>query len=464
MQTNIKLEVADFLGFVDMNGVDAITSDAVEKLESIIARCNDAQRDGESLVADAIYDRLMEILRSVAPESELAKNIWEESVDEVDDTDKVYEANPMYSIQTCKSFDCDELKAFVERLPEQNFDAHVSIKLNGHGIRLKYKYGKFFQARTRARHSAGKDITPQLAVILKNAGVDFIEDLEDMDFCEIRGELLLPLDNMNAARQYNPDIKSAFTGVSSMVRASASEEEWSLLRFVAYEFLAEDYNFQSKSEEYEYLEELGFEVPIYTVVEDLNKATLLADIESSIVPDCEEWVDDYPYYSDGIVFSIDDKELFRSLGDNGSNYKFGNCALKVGFWKQDMYSGYIQTIMWMKGKTKLTPVAIVAEDDDMAEFADYGDHPYVFSQKEITNYSKLGVVTASGNSVKRVPLYEPSNMIALDAYQHQIIHFRYGGEAGVVPCFDDGTPLLDGKVQQLLNGEDLYDEYDSYNS
>ena len=51
-------------------------------------------------------------------------------------------------------------------------------------------------------------------------------------------------------------------------------------------------------------------------------------------------------------------------------------------------------------------------------------------------------------------------MIALDAYPHQIIHFRYGGEAGVVPCFEDGTPLLDGKVQQLLNGEDLYDEYD----
>lgn len=460
MQDNIKLEISDFLGFVDMNGIEALNSDQVEKLESIIARCNEAQNNGDSLVADAIWDRLMEILRSVAPESELAKNMWEESVDETDDTDEVYEANPMYSIQTCKSFDCDELKEFVERLPDTNFNAHVSIKLNGHGIRLKYKYGQFFQARTRARHSAGKDITPQLDVITKLAGVNFIEDLEDMDFCEIRGELLLPLDNVDTARQYNPDIKSAFTGVSSMVRASASEEEWGLLRFVAYEFLAKDFNFQSKSEEYEYLEELGFEVPINCIVEDLNKATLLDDIENSIVPDCEEWVEDYPYYSDGIVFSIDDKELFRSLGDNGSNYKFGNCALKVGFWKQDMYSGYIQTILWMRGKTKLTPVAIIAEDDDMIEFEDFGEHPYIHDKKEISNYKDLGVVTANGNSVRRVPLYEPSNMIALDAYPHQIIHFRYGGEAGVVPCFEDGTPLLDGKVQQLLNGEDLYDEYD----
>lgn len=460
MQDNIKLEISDFLGFVDMNGIEALNSDQVEKLESIIARCNEAQNNGDSLVADAIWDRLMEILRSVAPESELAKNMWEESVDETDDTDEVYEANPMYSIQTCKSFDCDELKEFVERLPDVNFNAHVSIKLNGHGIRLKYKYGQFFQARTRARHSAGKDITPQLDVITKMAGVNFIEDLEDMDFCEIRGELLLPLDNVDTARKYNPDIKSAFTGVSSMVRASASEEEWGLLRFVAYEFLAKDFNFQSKSEEYEYLEELGFEVPINCIVEDLNKATLLDDIENSIVPDCEEWVEDYPYYSDGIVFSIDDKELFRSLGDNGSNYKFGNCALKVGFWKQDMYSGYIQTILWMRGKTKLTPVAIIAEDDDMIEFEDLGEHPYIHDKKEILNYKDLGVVTANGNSVRRVPLYEPSNMIALDAYPHQIIHFRYGGEAGVVPCFEDGTPLLDGKVQQLLNGEDLYDEYD----
>ena len=462
---NIKLEVSDFLGFVDMNGIDAITSDQVEQLESIVARCHEAHNNGESLVVDAIYDRLMEILRKVNPESELAKYIWEDSVDECDDTDEIYRANPMYSIQTCKSFDCDELKEFKKRLEDAGVDAfegHVSIKLNGHGIRLKYQNGQLIQARTRARHSAGKDITEQLKVITYNLGVDNIADLEDCDFCEIRGELVLPFENMDRARQFNPDIKSPFTGVSSMVRASASEEEWGLLRFVAYEFLSEGFHFNSKSEEYEYLEELGFEVPINCVVEDLTPESLLEDIENSIVPDCECWVEEYPYYSDGIVFSINDMDLFRSIGDNGSNYKFGNVALKVGYWKQDMYQGFVQTILWMRGKTKLTPVAIVAEDADVIEFSDFGEHAYVHDVKEISNYKELGVVTANGNRVKRVPLYEPSNILALDAYQGSLLHFRYGGEAGVVPCFEDGTPLLDGKAQQVLNGEEMYDEYDYY--
>ena len=124
-----------------------------------------------------------------------------------------------------------------------------------------------------------------------------------------------------------------------------------------------------------------------------------------------------------------------------------------------MYSGYSQTIMWMRGKTKLTPVALVADEPDTAEFEDLGtDGMYILNKKEILNFNDLGVVTASGNRVRRVPLYEPSNLVVLDAFRGNILHFRYGGEAGVVPCFDDGTPLLDGRIKQMLTLED--DEYE----
>ena len=74
-----------------------------------------------------------------------------------------------------------------------------------------------------------------------------------------------------------------------MGRDSASEEEWGLLRFVAYEFLADDMHFQSKAEEYEFLEELGFETPISWVIEGLSKDTFLNEIPS-IVEDCAEEV------------------------------------------------------------------------------------------------------------------------------------------------------------------------------
>lgn len=469
---NIVLEIGDFLGFCDLNGVEAIQTEQVQKLEEYIRTCNRAMNEGSPIVEDPIWNRLMEILRQVNPDSELCKYIWEDSVEEYDDSDAIVRNNPMYSIQTVKSFDCDELLNFVKRLPDNTpFDAHVSVKLNGHGIRTKFSNGEFFQARSRARSSAGRDITPQLSAILYECGCDTIDDLSGFELCEVRGELCLPFENLAQARQYNPEIKSAFSGVASMSRDSASEDEWKLLRFVAYEFLAPDMHFQTKQEEYEFLESLGFETPLNWIIEGMTKETLIDDLRE-IVKDCAREVapsednTGYAYYTDGLVFSIDDVEFFRSLGDDGSHYKFGNMALKVEYWKQDDYHGFIQTILWTKGKTKLSPVAIVSTDPDDIRFKDYGDHAYILDKSEIENWSDLGVLTSSGNRVKRVPLYEPNNMVLLDAYKGNVLHFRYGGEAGVVPCFEDGTPLLDGKVKAMLSGTDddelAFLDYDQY--
>lgn len=466
---NIILEIGDFLGFCDLNGVEAMQTEHVQKLEEYISMCAEGHNNGDSLVPDAIWDRLMSILRQVNPDSDLCKYIWEDSVEEYDDTDNIVRKNPMYSIQTVKSYDCDELNDFVSRLPDGYiFDAHVSVKLNGHGIRLKYRNGEFLQARSRARSSAGRDITNQLRCILNETGLDFLADCECFDLCEIRGEWVLPFENLDQAKKFNPDIKSAFSGVSSMGRDSATVGEWGLLRFIAYEFIAEGMVFQTKEEEYSFLEDMGFEVPLAWLIEDISKDTFIDDLKS-IVTDCENEVkpdadgnNGYSYYTDGLVFSINNCSEFKSLGDDGSHYKYGNIALKIGFWKQDMYSGYIQTILWTQGKTKLSPVAIVSENKDDIDFVDYGDHMYVMDKSEVSNYNDLGVVTSSGNRVRRVPLYEPSNMVILDAYKGNILHFRYGGEAGVVPCMEDGTPLIDGRVKQMLVDDGCADDEFEY--
>lgn len=469
MANNIVLEIGDFLGFCDLNGVDAINTEQVQKLEEYITKANEARNEGEELIPDAIWDRLMTILRQVNPESELCKYIWEDSVDEMDDTDAIVKNNPMYSIQTVKSYDCQEILDFVNRLPEDvEFDIHVSAKLNGHGIRLKYANGKFFNARSRARSSAGRDITAPLKKILYDAGVDEIQDLKDFVLCEIRGEWVLPFENLKAARSYNPEIKSAFSAVASMGRDSASEDEWGLLRFVAYEFLADDMHFQSKAEEYEFLEELGFETPINWVIEGLTKETFIDEIQS-IVEDCAEEVKPnedgdggYDYYTDGLVCAINNTEFFRTLGDDGSHYKFGNIALKVGYWEQNLLDGYVQAILWTKGKTKLSPVAVIASEPDMIEFKDYSDKKFFFDKNEVENWNDLGVITQNGNKVRRIPLYEPSNIAILDAYPGGVVHFKYGGEAGVVPCFEDGTPLVDGRIQAALVDEDDLTDYEYY--
>lgn len=476
LSANIKLEIGDFLGFCDLNGVEALESSQVEQLERLISTCNDYSNRGEQLVVDAIYDRLMEILRKVAPESELCKYIWEDTdelEDSSDDSDKLFLANPMYSIRTCKSYNCDELNDFVKRLPDDKpFEAHLSIKENGHGIRIVYKNGELYKARSRARSSAGRDLTRQAKIFLYEGGVDSIPDLEDYEYCEIRGEMLLPFSNLEEAKSYNPEIKSAFSAVASMSRDSATDEEIKLLRFVAYKVYADDLEFATKEAEYSFLESIGFETPMSWVIGGLTKDTLLEELPS-IVSDCEEAVkpdsngmNGYDYYSDGVVFELNDRDLFKDMGSDGSKYMYGNVALKVDYWKQDFYTGVVQTILWTKGKSKLSPVAIVAEEDDVIRFSDYGDHAYIFSTDEIDSdnwKNELGVLTAGGNKVRRVPLYEPNNMLLLKAYKGEVLNFRYGGESGVIPCFPDGTPLVDGKINQMFSIDEDIEFGISYN-
>ena len=72
---------------------------------------------------------------------------------------------------------------------------------------------------------------------------------------------------------------------------------------------------------------------------------------------------------------------------------------------------------------------------------------------KVLNMDELGVLTAQGNKVRNVPLYEPKNIMILDAYPGEPLNFRYGGEAGVVPCFPDGRLLTEDAAKDVLTGE-----------
>ena len=470
----VVIEIGEILGYFDLNGADAVTSEQVERLENYIELCNKTSAEGVPIVVDAIYDRMVEVLKILSPDSELLKEVWEDDAISEEDMEKsnlhsLVSKEPMMSIQTCKSFDCDELKTFVDRLPEGSIDLHGSIKLNGHGIRLVYQYGYLEGAFSRARHTSGRDLTRQIRLLAERDGYLNIEQFSDYPLVEIRGELLLPLPNLEKAREYNSGIVSALSGVASMSRDSASDDEILLLDFVAYKIIADDLYFDTKVGMYDMLEQLGFKVPMNWLIEDISKDTLMSQLPD-IISDCESCVvpsednDGYEYFTDGVVLEVNSRDIFQSMGDDGGKYMYGNIAMKVGYWKQDLYMGYVQAILWTQGKNKLSPVAIVASDTDMAIFTDDFEEPvyYVKSTKDITNYNELGVVTAGGNRVRRVPLFEPSNIVLLDAYVGMPLYFRYGGEAGVVPCTIDGTPLADAKLKESFSGnddDDLYGEY-----
>lgn len=426
------------LSFIENYGSVGFNDRKIEELERLILDCNSKMKGTYTdQVADSIYDTLYDMLKTVKPDSEILQDIWEEDGD-ISDYTELLQSNPMMSIETAKSYDCAALMNFIERMPEEPTSYFASYKINGHGIRVVYKDGELVSATSRARASAGKDLTRHMRIILGERN----DLLADYGMVELRGELCLRLDMLDKAREFNPSIISAFSAVASMSRPYATEEEIKLLDFLCYGLIIEDFYFNERQEEFDEIERLGYKVPQCAMVENVTRDELL-EIMESLVQSFEDSYEEFGYFCDGVVFEVNDRVLFEEFGQEG-NHNLGNIALKVGVWKQDKYYGFIQTILWTKGKTKLSPVAIVADKPDMILIDDNGT---------IVNYDELGVISAQGNKVRRVPLYNPKNIIILDAYVGEPIYFKYGSESGVVPCFPDGRLLSEDVVEEILKDE-----------
>ena len=377
-----------------------------EDLEEIIERMNEQTRQGNPQYSDAIYDTCMDYLRELKPDSYLLHEVWSDDDDsvEVDENiDRFLSEYPMLSIQTVKHVTDKSVETFKNHLPAGDIQVITPLKLNGHGIRVVINNGHIVVSTSRGRSTAGKDLTNQAKLILG----DFLPELEPYGLIELRGEAALPFDNLDAAREHNPNIKSAFTGVASMIRASATPEETKLLDFVFFDILCDNLPFETLSEKYEFMDSIGLNVPLYNIT-TITRRTLAEDMQN-IIEDMDIRSTDYPYYTDGVVMVIDDIDLFNEFGAE-DKFRLGNLALKMGRWAQDSYSGIISHIEWMNGKSKKTPVAVLEEP----------------------------VLTATGASVQNIPLYAPLYILLIEAYEGNVINFRFGGEAGVIPITADG--------------------------
>ena len=421
---NTVVEIGNLLSQVDLYGVSSLQEDKIEALERYIQDCNEAMNgDGEPLVEDAIYDKLVQLLTQVRSDSPVLQELWSEDDEVVGSYNKLLEENPMVSILTVKSWNDDAITQFIQRMPETaNYLA--SYKINGHGIRVVYNDGNLVEATTRGRSTNGRDITEHVKIILG----DYNEALSEYGLVEIRGELALKLSNLDKAREFTPGLKSAFSAVSSLIKPSATKEEVELLDFLTYGVYIDDYDFSSKEEVFSQLSEWGFETTEYISLEEISKDDLLENMKE-VVSALESNYEEFGYFCDGVVFEVSDGDVRSYLEGEGKYHNY-NLALKVDSWSQDIYTGYIKEVTWKRGKFKLNPVAVVVEDLNSNE----------------------GVLTVQGNRVKNIPLYNPKNILILKAYIGSPLSFKYGGEAGVVPCFPDGKLLSEDYVVEELLG------------
>lgn len=407
MSSNLEMVLTRFNDWE----TDAAKEEYIDKLETLIETYNEATRQGNPIVADAIYDTCIDYLRELKPESYLLHTVWsadDESVAFDEDLDRHLVRYPMLSIQTIKHITDKPVKDFQSKMPVGDVQVVASIKENGHGGRVIWKDGYLVKATSRGRSTNGKDLTAQMQLILG----DYHEEFAELGLVEMRCEILLPFHNLDKAREHNPGLKSAFSAVASMIRASATPEETRLLDVVFYDIITDGVEFETLSQKYQYISDCGFLVPEF-FVREVSRRSFEQDVES-IIMEMDIRTTHYDYYTDGVVISIDDIDLFTEFGAE-DKFRMGNLAIKMGRWKQDAYSGIVKEIKWENGKSKMTPVAILEE----------------------------GVMTATGNTVTNIPLYAPLYILLLECYPGSVVHFRYGGEAGVIPITPDGRLITD---------------------
>jgi len=406
---------------ISQDQLEGTVDEIVETLTDKVRDYNISYEKGEEEVSNTLYDRLRGILKKLKPDADVLNEVYAMDYGEIDkDKDKYLTKIPMKSIETIKEMrDLDrfrkELQDLVKQKGIREIECVSSFKLNGHAGRAAIHDGKVVSASTKGRYKRGRDTTNHLSVILSDKN---LTKLSSLGLVELRGEIVLNKHALSKARKFNPDIKSVFSAVSSLIRPYATEDEIKLLNFVAYDIYGDNvHQFNTLEEKFEYLESLGFEVPLYATATIAPFGSFEDDIEE-ILDVLGEHKETYQYDTDGIVTSINDVGIFNSLGSD-TTINRGNVALKMGKWQQEVYSSIIEKIEFCQGKSKITPKAVVRP-----------------------------VVVENGNTVRNVPLYNLAALELLEAYEGETIHFKYGGEAGVIPCDADGNVI--GTLYKLM--------------
>lgn len=383
----------------------------IDNLEEFIVKCNKSIDRGVELVSNSVYITLIDYLTELRPNSPVLHTIWDvddNSVDFSKELDYMLKDSPILSIQVAKSVKDGNVKQFKEKLYNYPIEVMCAIKLSGQPIRVVYKDGVLVKATTRSRSAKGRDLTSQAITILGKKN----NSLKGRGIVELRGDIVLPVGNLDKAKEYNSNITNIFNGLSCLLKDSVSDKEVRLLDIVFTDILGDMFMFDSMTSKYQLIERDGFETPL-AFIDKVEKYSFEDDIVR-IVGKMEVYTEDYKYNTEGVVLSIDDIEMFNTFGGT-DKYSLGNMLLKLGQWRQESYSGVIKDIKWLDSNGKKTPVAILEE----------------------------GITVGEGKVINSVPLYAPCYILMLEAYIGNKIHFRYAGDLGVIPSTIDGKIVVD---------------------
>lgn len=254
---------------------------------------------------------------------------------------KIAHTSPMLSLDKTK--DPQALRSWL------NLHAGVlSWKLDGLTIVLTYRDGQLVQAVTRGNGEEGEVITNN-ARVFDNIPLK----IAYQDELVIRGEAIITyrdFEKINAQIEHESEkYKNPRNLCSGSVRQLNNQiTQQRHVRFVAFSLVEANQTFNnSRMEQFNWLESLGFEVVAHQLVTPDTIVETIEAFEGKIV--------DNPYPSDGLVLTFEDIAYGNSLGRT-AKFPRDSIAFK---WQDETKETRIKEIEWSASRTGLiNPVAI----------------------------------------------------------------------------------------------------------
>lgn len=298
--------------------------------------------DGTSNVSDAEFDKMLEQLRKEDPDSPLlgVGHGYDINKDSTVGERVKHKYGVAGSLDKCHSWE-EIPKGFISSISDYY---QVSLKIDGLSVVLYYREGKLVQALTRGGGEAGIDITPKVALILKENVM-----LKDKTFTgAVRGEIVM---SYNAFEQYQADHSDAKnprnTAAGIVNSKDICVQDIQMLDIIVYTIVGIE-PFMSLPEPYTYTDawkwlEYNFKNVAPHALIPLNSDIFMTQMENLQ----SMWYGKYP--ADGIVISKDELHLQTVAGTNGYAVIYPALAFKF---KAESTVTKIVGIEWNLTKTK----------------------------------------------------------------------------------------------------------------
>ena len=316
-----------------------------------------------------------------------------------------------------------DAKAVVKYLRAQQRAANISSKgakvdvewkFDGETVSLVYRRGMFSEATYgHGKELFGIDCWNHMKYV---PGVPYrMEAWKDYDRVEVRGEVIISLEEFACYSKAGKSPRSTSNGIMSKKEAVA--DDCRRLEFHPFRLIMD--GVVRHASDMQALERNGFKSSGFVADLDLEKtdAELEQDIEN-IVCAAEVERDGLPYPTDGLVFKFDNYDYYDRIGQTDHDAKY-NCAFKFRpvFKAVTTYRGHHTTIGEKTGK-----VTYVADFDEVEmnghrfAHANCGSER-TFLQKDLTPGCKIevslhgDVIVCVDGKVEEEPIIEEEPLV-----------------------------------------------------